>query len=304
MEGKEVNTGTNPAEVKKNEATPLQPVRKRELSETQKAIISFETIANGAYMQKQLDTILGERKGTFTASLMEVFSNDTKLQLCDPKLVAQEAIKAACLDLSLNKQLGQAYIIPYGNTPTLVIGYKGLIKMAYRSGKYSCINVDVVYEGELKKRNKLTGELDIDGERTGDTVLGFFAYFRFKSGMSHTLYMTVKEMAHYAKLYVPTLKSMTEDYLINLIQAQAVNGPAGGIGWKGDAIGQAKKTVLKQLLTKWGDLSVTDMQYLADDDVPGAEQERDELNSAPKKSFDASAYAEAEEIVEEDNPFK
>lgn len=276
----------------------------RQLSAAQTAIISFEKIANGSYMQKQLDTLLGERKGTFTASLMEVFTNDSNLQKCEPKLVAQEAIKAACLDLSLNKQLGQAYLIPFKNIPTLVIGYKGIIKMAYRTGKYETINDGVVYEGELRKRNKLTGELDIDGERTGDKVEGFFAYFRFKSGMAHTLYMTVKEMAHFAKCYVPTLKfdKCTEEDICMWIQDQAVNGPKPGVGWKCDVIGQAKKTVLKQLLMKWGDLSVTDMQYMQQDEIPSETQERDRLNQEEKQVFDVADFEEVEEEAN-DNPF-
>ena len=98
------------------------------------AITSFKQLVDGNYVQGQFRQVLGQNAGTFTTSLMEVYTNDSQLQGCDPKAVVQEAIKAATLKLPLNKQLGYAYLITFKNydrslgkavpTPTLVIGYQ------------------------------------------------------------------------------------------------------------------------------------------------------------------------------------
>lgn len=101
-----------------------------------------------------------------------------------------EALKAATLRLPINRQLCFAWIIAYGNKPTFQIGYKGMIQLAMRTGQYKCLNADVVYEGELKGRNKLTGEIDLSGKRTGDIVAGYFAYFEMINGFTKSLYMS------------------------------------------------------------------------------------------------------------------
>ena len=70
-----------------------------------------------------------------------------------------------------------------------------------RTGQYRTINADVVYDGELRKVNKLTGEIAFDGERKSDKVIGYFCYFELMNGFSKTLYMTVEQMANHAKRY-------------------------------------------------------------------------------------------------------
>ena len=84
----------------------------------------------------------------------------------------REALKAVSLNLPINKQMGFAYIIPYNNVPTFQIGYKGYIQLCMRSGIYRTIHTDAVYEGELAGVDKLTGEIDLSGERTGENIIG------------------------------------------------------------------------------------------------------------------------------------
>ena len=127
-------------------------------------------------VQEQFKNALDKNAGPFTASLIDLYVGDNKLQACDPRAVIMEALKAAVLKLPINKALGFAYIIPFNisvknpdntytsvPTPTFIVGYKGLIQLAMRTGQYKHINADVVYEGELGVKNKLTGEIDLSG---------------------------------------------------------------------------------------------------------------------------------------------
>ena len=291
------------------------------MTPAQQNITNFKKLVDGNYVQQQLKTVLKENSGTFATSLIEVYTNDKQLQTCEPKAVIQEAIKAASLKLPLNKQLGYGYVVVYKNydkvtrqkvpTPTLVIGYKGYIQLALRTGQYRNINADVVYEGELRQTDKLTGAIDLNGEKKSDKIVGYFAHFELINGFAKTLYMTVEEMANYALKFAPTFRPTKDkpapkvDDLIDMAQAQAQNGPVGGqVGWVGDFNAMAQKTVLRRLLSKYGFLSIEMMNALSDDEQPQfttAEEIRNEDNAAPKQVIDASQMmdAQAEEVKEE-----
>jgi len=273
------------------------------LTAAQKNIVTFNNKMNGNYVQTQLKNVLGKNAGTFATSLIEVFSNDSQLQSCEPNKVIQEAIKAATLKLPLNKQLGYAYIVVFNNwdkvkrvkvpTPTLTIGYRGYIQMAMRTGQYRNINADVVYEGELVGKDKLSGSIDLSGEKVSDRVEGFFAHFETINGFKKTLYMSLQEMASYALKFSPSFKRKatadnplpTVDSLCDLANSQAVNGSTGKVGWEGDFISMGTKTVLRRLLSKYGYLSIEMMSAISDDEKVSAENVRD------------AEFAEAKEVV-------
>lgn len=247
-------------------------------------------------VQEQFKNALKENSGAFIASVIDLYNNDSQLQICDPNKVITEALKAAVMKLPINKALGFAYLLVFNNsvkekftddkgiqrerwikvpTPTFVPGYKGYIQMAMRTGQYRTINADFVYEGELRKVNKLSGEIAFDGEQKSDKIVGYFCYFELLNGFSKTLYMTVEAMAGYAKQYSPGLKlknDVTKDSLLQLANSQDSNGK---VGWIGNFNDMALKTVIRQLLSKYGYLS-TDMQNaVAGDREP--DNERDQL---------------------------
>jgi recombination protein RecT len=247
---------------------------------------------------------------------MEVYTNDKQLQTCEPKLVIQEAIKAASLKLPLNKQLGYGYVVVYNNwdkqtrqkvpTPTLVIGYKGYIQLAMRTGQYRNINADVVYEGELRHTDKLTGAIDLNGTKLSEKVVGYFAHFELINGFSKTLYMTTEEMANYALTFSPSYKNSKQkpsaQQLMDQAQKQAQNGPDGGVGWWPNFNAMAIKTVLRRLLSKYGYLSIEMQTALTSDEQPTAESVRDQENAAPRPVINVDAVitpVEKEEVKEE-----
>lgn len=284
------------------------------LTPTQVGVMNFTKSINSSYVQNQLKQVLGKNAGTFATSLVEVFTNDAQLQKCDQKKVIQEAIKAATLKLPLNKQLGYAYILVFNNwdkatrksvpTPQIVLGYRGYIQLAMRTGQYKNINADVVYEGEMIGRDKLSGAIDLSGEKVSEKVVGYFAHFETVNGFSKTLFMSLGEMAGYALKFSPSFKRNAEknplptvDALCDMANDQAVNGPQQSkIGWEGDFNSMAIKTVLRRLLSKYGYLSIEMMSALAEDESSAVEQ-RNEENNETKPVFDAQAV----EIKEEES---
>lgn len=286
----------------------------KSLTPTQVGVMNFTKSINSSYVQNQLKQVLGKNAGTFATSLVEVFTNDTQLQKCDQKKVIQEAIKAATLKLPLNKQLGYAYILVFNNwdkasrksvpTPQIVLGYRGYIQLAMRTGQYKNINADVVYEGEMIGRDKLSGAIDLSGDKVSEKVVGYFAHFETVNGFSKSLFMSLGEMAGYALKFSPSFKRNAEknplptvDALCDMANDQAVNGPQQGkVGWEGDFNSMAIKTVLRRLLSKYGYLSIEMMSALAEDESSAVEQ-RNEENNETKPVFDAQAV----EIKEEES---
>lgn len=247
----------------------------------QKPVDLLKAVINAPSVQDQFKNALGDHKDAFVASLIDLYTGDKSLQTCKPQAVIMEALRAATLRLPINKALGFAYIVVYNNsvklpdgtwtkvpTPTFVPGYKGYIQLAMRTGQYRTINADLVYEGELRKVNKLTGEIAFDGEKTSDKVVGYFCYFELLNGFSKTLYMSVEDMAKYAKRYSPSVgKNTTVEMLI----AKANDGiVAKKVGWEGNFNDMALKTTLRRLLSKYGYLSV-EMQTAMSNDAEESE---------------------------------
>lgn len=280
------------------------------------AVTGFQKVLNNSYYQNLLQNTLKENKGTFATSLMELVTSDEKLLQCDPNLLMAEALKAASLHLPLNKQLGQCYILPFKNkgvmTPTVVVGTRGYLNLALRTGKYETINTDVVYEGELQGYNKVTGELDLSGERTSDVPVGYFAYFKMKGGYTKLLYMTLHDVCQYAKSYAPTLKfndKITPDSLQELAVKQAAKGSNDGVGWLANFESMALKTVLRRLLSKWGELSIesnTDILAIDEAEPTATERRNEEFAEAKEVVTVDTTTGEVikEETPKEDNPFK
>ena len=265
-------------------------------------VVAFKNYLNSGSVQALLANRLSSEKikTDFMNSVIEVVTGSPELQACTPQSILAESLKAASIHLPLNKALGRCYVVPFKNkgvpTATMVIGYKGYIQLAKNSGHYRNINADVVFEGQITYRNHLTGEIRIDHEPTSDMVVGFFAYIEELNGFNKTLYMSIDQMAHYAKTYVTYLKfnnKVTEDTLKQKMQYHATHGPEQGIGWMSDSVTMAKKTCLRQLLTKWGDLSIEQQEAIANDVSYASTMSRDEEDAAADEVF-----APAEEVTE------
>ncbi len=254
-----------------------------------KKVDILKNMLNADSVQEQFKNALGKNAGTFVASVIDLYNGDSNLQKCEPKQVVMEALKAAVLHLPINKALGYAFIIPFNNNkkvpytdengvtrerwekvmePTFQLGYKGLIQLAMRTGQYKTLNADAVHEGELRRVNKLSGEIDFNGERVSDKIIGYFCYFELLNGFSKTLYMTVEQMAAHAKRYSKGLKKdVTVESLVGLASIPMAESN-NTVGWMGNFHGMAIKTVIRNLLSKYGYLSV-EMQNAITSDYEG-----------------------------------
>ena len=226
---------------------------------------------NAESVQEQFRNALADSAPLFIASLIDVYGSDRTLQECEPGAVIMEALKAATLRLPINKNLGFAYIVPYRNKgkaePQMQIGYKGLIQLAMRTGEYRYLNADVVYEGELKSYDKLTGHLDLSGERKGDKVVGYFAYLELLNGFSKAVYWTKEQVIEHAKRFS---KSYASQY-----------SP-----WQTDFDSMALKTVLRNLITKWGIMSIEMVQAVDRDIEADAQRDVNEFANSEVMDID------------------
>lgn len=220
---------TTGIELKKNTITAVKEAK------TLKGMLEMPAYKN------KFNEMLGKKAAGFMSSIIAVTNNNKYLAKANPATVIGAAAQAAMLDLPINQSLGFAYIVPYGNEAQFQLGYKGYIQLAQRSGQYVDIGAKTVYEGELEYENRLLDKFKF-GERTGDKVIGYLAYFRLTNGFEKMLFMELDEMIAHAKKYSKNYKGGTDKWGLT------------------DFNTMAEKTVLKRLLSKYGPLSIESIQ--------------------------------------------
>lgn len=196
--------------------------------------------------QKKFVNLLGEKKAPgFISSIINA-SNSDSLKNAEPNSIISSAAVAATLDLPIDPNLGFAYIVPYKKEAQFQMGYKGYIQLAMRTAQYKTINAIEVYKGEIKRTNRLTGEIEFNEDESlinRDKVVGYVAYFKLINGFEKTLYMSKEEMDKHAKNYSQTYKSEK-----NWVREKSL--------WTTNFDDMATKTILKRLLSKYGILSI------------------------------------------------
>lgn len=205
-------------------------------AESQKAVTIQGLVAQDD-IKARFEELLGKKAPGFISSLLAVVNNNKLLAKANPKTIVAAGAMAASLDLPINQNLGFAYIIPYGNEAQFQMGYKGYIQLAMRTGQYQTINAAEVYEGEIVKQNRFTGEYEF-GEKTSDKIVGYIAYFKLVNGFEKYLYMSIEEMQAHAKKFSKNYKGGIDKWGITDFHSMAI------------------KTVLKRLISKYGILSI------------------------------------------------
>lgn len=228
-------------------------------------------------IQQSIRARLGDKAGTFTTSLLDLVGDTALLQQCDPGLVVKEALKAAALDLPINKSLGFAYVIPYKEKgvprPQFQMGYKGFIQLAIRTGQYKHLNAGVVYEGEAMEDDRIKGTLQITGKKTSNKPIAYFAYMQLVNGFEKAIAWDHDRVKEHAQRF-------SKSY-------NAASSP-----WKTDFEAMALKTMLLQLIPKYGPMTIEmstaishdsrdrhDFEYDAD---AGANQEVIDIDASPE----------------------
>lgn len=218
--------------------------------------------------KKLINNTLGDskRSAKFIAAISSAVATNSSLQECDAGSILSGALLGEALNLSPSPQLGQYYLVPFeqkkynektkkyetiSKKAQFQLGYKGYIQLAIRSGQYKDIDVIEVREGEYLGRDKITGKhqfefIEDEVERDNKQIIGYMAYFEYLNGFYKNLYWSKEKMQkhalEYSQAYASDIKKGT-NYSF----------------WSKDFNGMAFKTMLRQLISKWGIMSI-DMQ--------------------------------------------
>lgn len=269
--------------------------------------LGFKALMNTPAMKKKFTDILHEKSDSFMGSLMTLVGGDNYLSQAEPMTIIASALKAATMDLPIDKNLGYAYIVPFNrkekigkdwithNEAQFILGYKGYIQLAQRSGQYKALNALAIYNGQLINWNPLTEEFTFDYKaKVSDEVIGYVGFFELLNGFKKTVYWTKQEIESHR---IKNAKGYDKEKLSG--------------AWVDNYDSMAIKTVLRNMLSKWGLLSV-EMQsaITSDEKVFRVDENNDlieetnlsdmeplpqDLKEAEKVEDDSSAFDEFKE---------
>lgn len=251
---------------------------------------TFTGFMSSPTVQAKLNQVFsGKDPSRFTSSIISAVSTSPALNECDYSTILSAALLGESLKLSPSPQLGQYYLVPFKDTgnnrivATFVPGYKGYIQLALRTGQYKKLNVIALKEGELVEYNPLDEVITVDlikdpSAREEAKTTHYYAMFEYLNGFKKVLLWSKEKMVKHADRYSKafsadggTVKTKSGEKK----KASYLEFEAGNYNkkdewlyssfWYKDFDSMAYKTMLRQIISKWGIMSV-DFQtaYLAD----------------------------------------
>ncbi len=238
----------------------------------------FSVAINTKPFQQTINNVLQDpdRARRFTAAITSAVGSNPALQECDPASILSGALLGESLNLSPSPQLGQYYLVPFNDRKsgtkkaTFILGYKGYLQLALRSGRYTDLDVVEVREGEYCGRDPETAKprfhfIEDDDERDELPVIGYMAYFKHNSGFIKTMYWTKEHMMNHADRYSKAFSRAAYEKI------QAGEIPQSEMRqyssyWYTDFDGMAMKTMIRQLISRWGEMSIDMMNAIEKDD--------------------------------------
>lgn len=228
-------------------------------------------------VKNQINKVVGGKNGTrFVSSIVSAVQTTPALQECTNNSILNAALLGEALGLSPSPQLGQFYMVPFKNNKKnckeaqFQLGYKGYIQLAIRSGYYKKLNVLPIKEGELIRYDPLNEELEVDLIeddilREEAETIGYYAMFEYENGFRKTLYWSKKKMQAHADKYSSAYSlKIAGDIAQGKIPEKDMWKYSSF--WYKDFDAMAMKTMLRQLISKWGIMSI-DMQKAFDKDM-------------------------------------
>jgi recombination protein RecT len=228
----------------------------------------FSVVIQSDMYKKLINNTLGDSKRAtrFIASITSAVATNPTLQECEPSSVLASSLVGEALNLSPSNALGEYYLVPYSNAKKgtkeaqIQIGYKGYLHLAIRSGQYKDIDVFEIHEGEFKGRDKDTGKykfefIENEEERLSKPVIGYMGYFELLNGFRKTLYMSKEEMLNHADTYSKAFNKADYEKYINGQIPQRDLWKFSSYWYKSFQT-MAFKTILRQLISKWGIMSI------------------------------------------------
>ena len=298
---------------------------KKEQKETFSAFLAKDA------MKKKINEMVGGEKGQqFITAIISAVSTKPRLSECVHLSTVSAALLGQSLNLTPSPQLGQYYLVPFNDkkrgckVAQFQLGYKGYIQLAIRSGYYKKINVIAIKEGELIKYDPLAEEIEVnliedDEVREETETVGYYAMFEYQNGFRKTIYWSKKKMLSHANKYSQAFNLESYKKLQEGKIPQADLWKYSSF-WYKDFDGMAYKTMLRQLISKWGIMSIElqeaytkdmatidengDYEYIENDDTLYEQQEPIQVDTSVEEKEKAvpkkrTTKQEKEEVKEE-----
>lgn len=293
----------------------------RQQNQPQKAGIT--TFLNSMNVLSNIDQALGkDNRQRFITGVISAVNNNAALAECTNQSILSGALLGESLKLSPSPQLGHYYLVPFndkdkGKVAQFQLGYKGYIQLAIRSGQYKKLNVLAVKEGELEYFDPLNEEIRINlmvdkwDEREAAKTIGYYATFELTNGFKKAIYWSKKQMMAHADKYSQAFSAKETTVKtrygnkkkVSFEDFEAGNYPEQDAWmyssfWYKNFDGMAYKTMLRQLISKWGIMSI-DMQNAFENDMTFTD-ESGKVNY-PDEAHDDVIDGDFTEIAPEEN---
>lgn len=261
-------------------------------------------------VKNNIMSVIGNKEDgqRFISSVVSAVQVNPALNECTNSSILSAALLGHSLKLPQSPQLQMFYMVPYNNKKKVNVNgkeveqtvkeavfqlsYRGYLQLAMRSGQYKKINACDIREGELKSFNPITEEYIFDAitdyeKRATLPVIGYYAYFEMVNGYRKELYWSKEQMEQHAKKYSMSYRKGWSSSF-----------------WSSDFDAMALKTMLRQLISKWGMMSIdmeTAYQHdMAIQDENGNPIYIDNVPDEPEKAFDVMAdVVDATEVKDE-----
>lgn len=244
----------------------------------------------GDAVKQRINQVIGGKDGQrFISAVVSAVQTNPGLQECTNQSILSAALLGESLKLSPSPQLGQYYMVPFndkdrGKVAQFQLGYKGYIQLAIRSGQYKKLNVLAIKEGELVKFDPLNEEIEVkliedEEQREVAETIGYYAMFEYTNGFRKAIYWSKNKMLAHADKYSQAFSANGGIVKTKYGEKKKVSYSdfiAGNYDpkdswmyssfWYKDFDGMAYKTMLRQLISKWGIMSI-DMASAIDADM-------------------------------------
>lgn len=271
------------------------------LATQEQANLPFSVRIQSKGYQTLINNTLRDRNtaNRFIASIMSTVSANPELQKCDAGTVLSAALLGEGLKLSPSPQLGQYYLVPFKdrkNKRTVAqfqLGYKGYIQLAIRSGQYKKLNVLPIKQGELVSFDPLNEDIQVqliedETERENALTIGYYAMFEYINGFKKAIYWSREKMESHAEKY-------SAGY------ASDKRNNTSWTFWSKDFDGMACKTMLRQLISKWGIMSIEMQRALENDSAVISENGSIDFLDSPSEP-PVEPVEDTEEVVDVSEP--
>lgn len=247
-------------------------------------------------VRSNVESVVGKADAQrFISSVVSAVQTNPQLAECSHASILSGALLGHSLALPQSPQIGMFYLVPYkgknGTDAVFQLSYRGMLQLAMRSGQYKAMNVTDIREGELVSYNPIEDryefkpETDFD-KRSSLPIVGYYAFFEMINGFKKGIYWTRDQVDAHAKKYSASYRNGWNNCI-----------------WKTDFDSMAKKTLLRQLISKWGIMSVEmEKAYVGDQAVikeDGTPEYVDNVADEPEKAVDILADVVATEIVDD-----